>query len=141
MKAKAFIFKSACNFCLYADGCFRLADVWRGQKNAGDSKMRFLRAHKEDLAGDAASGIPAGIGLPAVVDAHQHSVFALPDICRQLCFKGRIAVDMAAQMHAVQPYIAVHVNALKAKDIALVRFPVQKKDTSIPADARPRIAA
>src|SRR5689334_24044532 len=65
------------------------------------------------MAIDAASRIPARVRLARVIDAHRHDVHARHKVLRDLIGETDIAVRALAEVNAVDPDVAVHVDAVE----------------------------
>ena len=90
-----------------------------------------------DVAVDAAAGVPAGVGLARVVDPHGHDVDARHQVPGDVVREADVTVGPAAQVHAVDPDVAVHVDAVELEpDDPLARAGRQPEGLAVPTDAR-----
>ena len=65
------------------------------------------------MAIDAAARIPAGVGLARVVHAHGYHVHAGREVTRDVVRDAAVTVGTLANVGAVDPHFAVHVDAIE----------------------------
>ena len=120
---------------------FFLIRADRERKEAVLRKSDFLRGFQENMAVDAAAGIPAGIGRIHMLHPNSQEVFPRPDEGRQIKGKGGIAVGMLAEIVAVDPDAGMLVDPLETDaDPSGGFLRRQLKGFLIPADPAGKIS-
>ena len=123
-------------------GAHRQAGMVLGHFIGGDVSAPLPHVHGAELAQphvavDAASGVPARVGLLGIVHPHGQHVFGSPlQVGRQVVAERDVSVGARAQRMAVDVDGAVHVHAIKVyvEAFALVRL-VHGKGFAVPAHA------
>ncbi len=103
--------------------------------------VQWIDNREPHVTVDAAARIPTRVGLAGVVYPHGDHVFPRHEVPRDVVRKADIAVGPPAQIEAVDPDIAVHVDAVELEP----RFPLacagrEPEDPAVPADSRREVA-
>ena len=93
-----------------------------------------------DVAIDAASRIPARVGLRGIVDADGDDVVAGAEMFGDVVGESDVAVRTAAQEYTVDPDVTVHVHAIEFQPRLDPRARVDPERLAIPPDAGGEIA-
>ena len=115
-------------------GSLRVRDVRRRHAHAAVGHARGARAHQADVAVDAAAGVPAPAGLDGIVHAHGDDVVLSGRVQQRgdVKVEGAVAIGASAGQPAVDPDLAVHIDAVELHGHALrVRGPEM---LAVPAD-------
>ena len=83
----------------------------------GNTSLVCLR--EPNMTVDAASAVPTGVRLVAVVYFYNHHVLALAKIRSDVIFKRTITIRAGAHFLTVDINGGVHINAIKLKQIFL----------------------
>ena len=120
------------------DQGLRVADHRRVYIGLAVNRVDRRRDGEPHMAVDAAAGVKARIGRRRVVHAHGHHIGGGAEIevgC-QLVFERRVAVGPVAEEVAIDPHVAIAVDAVEGQEdpAAAQRF-VELERLAIPADA------
>ena len=111
-------------------------DFWGGDEGAPGGYVDLGCGDEADMAVDAGSGIPAGGGLLAVVDADGDDVFAGVKVRREVVVEADVAVGAVAEKFSVAVDVGVGHDAVKGDVSAFRRVEFwQRERMTVPGDA------